>query len=70
LNWSDSEGKNSKCVKSTASLLTWLAKESTSAPSLAKCHLLLFTLSGPQPPYVAVDLQVSALARALRPSFP
>lgn len=41
LNWSDSEGKNSKCVKSTASLLTWLAKESTSAPSLAKCHLLL-----------------------------
>jgi hypothetical protein len=41
LNWSDSERKNSKCVTSTASLLTWLAKESTSAPSLAKCHLLL-----------------------------
>ncbi len=27
------------------------------------------TLSGPQPPYVAVGLQVSVLARA-RPSFP
>jgi hypothetical protein len=34
LNWSDSERKTPKSVKSTASLLTWLAEESTSAPFL------------------------------------